>query len=61
MRLLRSTSLYGVAALSPSGKAFIENSHVAVSFLVQEAIGQTGQVMGASSVEHDEFVFGDLG
>jgi len=60
IRLLRSTSLNRIASFDPAGKAFVENSRVAVSFVVQEAIGQTGQVMGASSIEHHESVFRDL-
>jgi hypothetical protein len=39
--------------LIPADDALVEDFHVAVIFFVQYAIGQTGQVMGASSIQDD--------
>jgi hypothetical protein len=35
----------------PAGNPFIENFDVSVTFLVEHAISQTGQVMRASSIQ----------
>jgi hypothetical protein len=48
-----------VAPFDPSGEALIENFHVPVAFFVQYAIGQTGHVMGASSIEYHESILRD--
>jgi hypothetical protein len=47
------TSLQRVALLDPARKALIKDLHVPVAFMMKDAIGQTGQVMRASSVKDD--------
>ena len=44
----------------PTFDAFVEHFHVAVPVLVKNAIGQTGQVMGARSIERDRPVAGNI-
>ena len=46
-------SLHGVALLVPADDPFVEHFHIAVTIFVEDAIGQTGQVMGARSIEDD--------
>jgi hypothetical protein len=46
-------SFHGVALLVPADDPFIEHVHVAKTVFVENAIGQTGQVMGARSIEDD--------
>ena len=48
-----SAAVQGVALFDPAGEAFVEDLHITVALLVEHAIGQTGQVMGASSIEHE--------
>src|SRR5215469_5154211 len=47
-----------VTFLIPAHDALVENFHVAVTSLVKNAIGQTGQVMGTSSIQDDQSIFG---
>ena len=44
---------YGVAFLIPADDALVEDFHVPVTLFVEDAIGQTGQVMRASSIQDD--------
>src|SRR3989338_6432713 len=60
MTLSHPASLYGVASLDPTGKTFVEHSRVFITSLIQHAIGQTGQVMGASSIQDYGSVSWDL-
>jgi hypothetical protein len=61
MGLLRSAgSLDRITLLIPTHDALIENLHVAISFFMENAIGQTGQVMGAGSVEDHRPVPGHI-
>jgi hypothetical protein len=39
--------------LIPADDALVEDFHVPVTLFVEDAIGQTGQVMGASSIQDD--------
>jgi hypothetical protein len=48
-----------VTFLIPAHDALVENFHVAVTSLVKNAIGQTGQVMGTGSIEHDRSIAGN--
>jgi hypothetical protein len=43
----------------PADDALVEDFHVAVAIFVENAIGQTGQVMWASSIQHDWPVLGN--
>ena len=56
-----SAAVYGITLLDPAGEAFVEDLHVAIAFLVEDAVGQTGQVMGTSSIEDDRPVLRNLG
>ena len=38
----------------PSEDSLIEHFHVLITVFVENSIGQTGQVMGASSIQHDQ-------
>ena len=49
-------SFHGVALLVPADDSFIEHFHVAETVFVENAIGQTGQVMGARSIEDDRSI-----
>ena len=44
----------------PTDNSFIEHFHVAVTVFVENAVGQTGQVMGAGSIEHDRPIAGNI-
>lgn len=46
-------AFHRITLFVPAGQAFVEDFHVAVVVFVHNAIGQTGQVMGACSIEHD--------
>ena len=50
------SSFHGVALFVPAHDTFVENFHVAVTAFVENAISQTGQVMGARSIENDRSV-----
>ena len=56
-----SAAVYGVALFDPAGEALVEDLHVAIAFLVEDAIGQTGQVVRASSIKDDRPVLRNLG
>ena len=43
----------------PADDSFVENFHVAVAFFVEDAIGQTGQVMWASSIQNRDAIAGN--
>ena len=43
----------------PADDALVEDFHVSVTLFVENAIGQTGQVMGASSIQDDQSVLGN--
>ena len=45
--------------LIPTNDSFIENLHIAITVFVENAISQTGQVMGARSIEYHEPVVRD--
>lgn len=49
-------SFHGVALLVPADDPFVEHFHIAVTVFMQNAIGQTGQVVGARSIEDDRSV-----
>jgi hypothetical protein len=49
-------SFHGVALLVPTDDPFVEHFHVAETVFVKNAIGQTGQVMGARSIEDEKSV-----
>ena len=44
----------------PTLDAFVEHFHVAVTVFIENAIGQTGQVMGAGSIERDRPITGNI-
>jgi hypothetical protein len=48
-----------IAFLIPAGDALVENFHVAVTLFVKNAIGQTGQVVRASSIQDDQAIVGN--
>lgn len=58
MRLADFCPFYWVAFLIPANDALVEDFHVAVTFFIEDAIGQTGQVMGASSIQDDQSILG---
>jgi hypothetical protein len=43
----------------PANEAFIKNLHIAIAIFVKNAIGQTGQVMRAGSIENNRPVAGN--
>src|ERR1041384_952042 len=43
----------------PAANAFVEHFHVAVAVFIENAIGQTGQVVRARSIEHDRSIAWD--
>ena len=59
MRLADFRPFHGVAFLVPTHNALIENFHVAVTLFLKNAVGQTGQVMGACSIQDDQSILGD--
>jgi hypothetical protein len=59
MRLADFRAFHRVAFLVPAYDALIENFHVAVALFVKNAVGQTGQVMGASSIQDDRAILGN--
>jgi hypothetical protein len=60
-RIIPSPPPFGrVALLDPAGDALIENPEIAVSLGVQLFVGQTGQLVRARSVEHDQPVTRDF-
>ena len=52
LRARHFAAFHRVAFLVPADEAFIEHFHIAITVLVEYAISQTGQVMGACSIEH---------
>ena len=44
----------------PTLDAFVEYFHVAVTVFIENAIGQTGQVMGAGSIERNKPIAGNI-
>ena len=52
-RLTEQGSGHRVAFFVPTFDAFVEHFHVAVTVFIENAIGQTGQVMGTGSIERD--------
>jgi hypothetical protein len=42
--------------LVPADDSFVEDFHVAITVFMENAIGQTGQVMGARSIKHNRAV-----
>jgi hypothetical protein len=59
MRLADFCPFHRVAFLVPAYDALVENFHVAVTLFVENAVGQTGQVMGASSIQDDRSILGN--
>jgi len=50
-RVLRDLCpIHRLVFLIPADDTFVEDFHIAEPFIVQNAIGQTGQVMRASSI-----------
>jgi hypothetical protein len=49
-------SLNRIASFNPAGKTLIENLHIPIAVLQKNAIGQTGQVVGASSIQNNESI-----
>ena len=45
--------------LIPADDSFVEDLHIAITALVEHAISQTGQVMGARSIEYHRSVVWD--
>ena len=50
----------GVALLDPARDPFIEHSEIAIPFDIKLFVGQTGQLVGARSVEDDDPLAGDV-
>jgi hypothetical protein len=46
--------LGGVALLDPAWDPFIEHPEIAIPFDIELFVGQTGQLVGTRSVEHDD-------
>ena len=46
--------LGGIALLDPARDALIEHSQIAIPLRVELLVGQTGQLVGARSVENDD-------
>src|SRR5918992_409305 len=46
-------SFHWITSLVPADQAFIKNLHIAIAIFVENAIGQTGQVMWAGSIENN--------
>ena len=44
----------------PTLDAFVEHFHVAVTVFIENAIGQTGQVMGTGSIERHRPIAGNI-
>ena len=49
-------AFHRIALFVPADDTLVENFHVPVAVFVENAIGQTGQVMGTCSIEHDRSV-----
>jgi hypothetical protein len=49
-----------VALVDPAGNTLIKNPEIAISLGVQLFVGQTGQLVRARSVEHDQAVTRDF-
>jgi hypothetical protein len=49
-----------IAQLDPARDPLIEHSEIAISLRVQFLVGQTGQLVGARSVKHNQPVARDL-
>ena len=59
-RLAEQGSGHRVALLVPTFDAFVEHFHVAVTVFIENAIGQTGQVMGTGSIECNRSIAGNV-
>ena len=46
-------SFHRITFFVPADDAFVKHFHVAIAVFIENAIGQTGQVMGAGSIENN--------
>lgn len=53
-------SFHRIAFFVPADNSLVENFHVAVTLFIQNAIGQTGQVMRAGSIEDNQAILGNV-
>ena len=59
VRLADLGSFHGIALFVPADDSLVENFHIPVIVFVENAKGQTGQVVGAGSIEDHEPILGN--
>jgi len=59
-RLGNFCPFHRVVFLIPADDAFVENFHVTVTLFIENAISQTGQVVGASSIQDKQLILGNF-